>query len=315
VSKRILLRMMMSLALALTTLVLSAQANSDTKLSPAEVVTKHLESIGSAETRARVHGTRIKGACTLMVREGGTGQAQGNVILASQGDMNLIKMVFQSEENPTWVKFDGSKASVSQFRPGRRTSLENFFSAYEVLVKEGLLGGTLSEAWPLLNIQTRNPKLEYAGIKEVGGRRLMALKYSPRKGSEVKITVFFETETFRHVRTEYSQTIYATDQQRIGSGRGLPSPTEQRATNARISAFEEFSDFKEEQGLLLPHTYKFELSIQSDIRPALINWTIDLSEFQFSSPFDPAEVGSVPKWLDYTTPRHLGYDQTEVEVS
>ena len=243
-----------------------------------------------ADTRARVHGTRIKGLCTLSVKEGGSGQAQGEALLASQGGMNLIKLIFESEENPTWFKFDGNKIAVSQIRPGRRTSLENFFAAYEGLIKEGLFGGILSEAWPLFKVKEKNPKLENSGIKEVNGKKLIAIKYSPHKGSEMKIVLFFEPETFRHVRTEYNQTIYATDQQRIGSTSGLPAPREARATNARIVAYEEFSNFKEEQGLNLPHTYVFDLNIQSDIRPAIINWKLELAEFKFDAPFEQAEA-------------------------
>ena len=263
----------------------------DTKLSPVEVINKHLESLGAVDARARVRGTRIKGVAMMTVREGGTGQAKGQVLLASQGDKNLTKISFESTDGPMWFKFDGTKPSVSQFRPGRRTSLENFFASYEIIMKEGLIGGTLSESWPLLKLESKNPKLEFAGTKQIDGRDLIALKYAPRKGSELKIVLFFEAETFRHVRTEYSQTIYASDQQRIPSSRGLPAPSQQRAANARVSAIEEFSDFKEEQGLLLPHKYRFELSIQSDIRPALINWEFDLSEFNFSSPFDQADPG------------------------
>ena len=269
---------------------LGAHAISDTKLAPAEVVTKHLESIGSSEARSRVHGTMIKGNFTIIVREGGTGEAQGQVLLASEGDKNLTRLNFDSEQ-ATWFKFDGSKTSVSQFRPGRRTSLENFFASFELLTKEGLVGGTLSESWPLLNVQAKNPKLEYSGTKEVGGKKLIAIKYSPHKSSDMKITLFFEPETFHHVRTEYSQTLYAADQQRIPGGRGLPAPSETRATPTRITAVEEFDNFKPEQGLNLPHTYKFELSIQSDVRPALINLTFDLSEFKFDSAFDQVSVG------------------------
>lgn len=289
-SSRFVATVVTSLLLVVLGVALCVQAKPDTKLTPAELINKHLESLGSADARARVHGTRIKGTGMLTVREGGTGQAQGQVLLASQDDKNLTRMIFEAES--TWFKFDGVKSSVSQFRPGRRTSLENFFAAYEVIMKEGLIGGTLSEAWPLLKVETRNPKLEYAGTKQIGGRELMALKYTPRKGSDLKIVLFFEPETFRHVRTEYSQTIYTTDQQRIQGGSGrLPTATDQRAQSARVNAFEEFSDFKEEQGLRLPHTYKFELSIQSDIRPALINWEFTLSEFTFSSPFEEAEAG------------------------
>jgi hypothetical protein len=268
----------------------SVPGKPDTKLSPVEVINKHLESIGAVDARAKVRGTRIKGVATMTVREGGTGQAQGQVLLASQGDKNFTKITFESTDSPSWFKFDGSKASVSQFRPGRRTSLENFFASYEIIMKEGLIGGTLSEAWPLLKLESKNPKIEFAGTKHIDGRDLITLKYTPRKGSELKIILFFEPETFRHVRTEYSQTIYASDQQRISSSRGLPAPSQQRASNARINAIEEFSDFKEEQGLLLPHKYRFELAIQSDIRPALINWEFDLSEFNFSFPFEHGEA-------------------------
>lgn len=264
-------------------------AKPDNKLAPAEVVTRHLESIGSAEIRARVHGTQIKGTCVVSVKLGGSGQSEGQTLMASDGSRNLIKLVFDSD-NATWFKFDGSKATVSQFRPGRRTSLEQFFAAYDVLVKEGLIGGTLSESWPLLNLPQKNPKLEYAGLKKVGGKELHALKYTPRKGSDLKITLFFDAETFRHVRTEYEQTIYVTDQQRIAGGGGqLPSISNRRASNARLNALEEFSDFKPESGLTLPHKYKFELSIQSETRPALVDWVFDLADFTFNAPLDPGE--------------------------
>lgn len=269
------------------------QARPDSKLAPAEVVAKHLDSIGPAPDRARVHGTQIKGTCVLTVKMGGSGQSEGQVLMASQGRQNLIKLAFDSESASTWFKFDGNKTVVSQFRPGRRTPLEQFFAAYEVIVKEGLVGGTLSESWPLLALQEKNPKLEYAGLKKIGNKEFHALKYAPRKGSDLKITLFFELETFRHVRTEYEQTIYVTDQQRITGGGGqLPSTSGARATNARINVFEEFSDFKQERGLQLPHTYKFELSIQSEVKPALIDWVFNLVDFNFSVPLDPAEFTS-----------------------
>ena len=53
-----------------------------------------------------------------------------------------------------------------------------------------------------------------------------------------------------------------------------------------INAFEEFSDFKVEGGLNLPHTYKFELSIQSEVRPALVDWTFTLNDFTFNEPLE-----------------------------
>jgi hypothetical protein len=267
------------------------QAKPDNKLTPAEVVAKHLESIGSAEARARVHGVMIKGTCVITIRQGGNGQVGGQAIMASQGSLNLINMTFDSAAYPgDSLKFDGKKFTASQFRPGARTPLAQFFVDYDILFKEGLVGGALSSSWPLLDLQQKNPKLEYAGLKKIGGRQLHALKYTPRKGSDLKITLFFDAETFQHVRTEYEQTIFVTVQQRIqGGGGSAPTTSGARASNARINAYEEFSDFKPEGGLNLPHTYKFELAIQSETRPALVDWVFSLASFRFNEPMEAKE--------------------------
>jgi len=59
--------------------------------------------------------------------------------------------------------------------------------------------------------------------------------------------------------------------------------------HTRIEAYEEFTDFKVEGGLNLPHTYKFHLSIQSEVRPALVDWVFNLTDFAFNVPFDQAQ--------------------------
>ena len=122
-------------------------------------------------------------------------------------------------------------------------------------------------------------------------RQVHAIKYRPRKGSELNITLFFDAETFQHVRTEYEKTVYSTAQQRIasGGGGGLPAATEAQSAPQRLKVYEAFSDFKMEGGLNLPHVYKFELSVQSNIRPLLLSWTINLTEFTFNAPVDPSE--------------------------
>lgn len=279
-----------SLAILAFTVFSTVQAKADTKLTPAELIAKHLESIGSAEARARVRGTQIKGSASVIVRLCGEGQVDGQVLIGSHGKMNLIDMTFDTPAYPhELLRFDGNNLNVSQFRPGSRTCLGQFFLSHPDVFKEGLVGGTLTEAWPLLNVPEKNPKLEYSGLKKIGDKQLHALKYSPRKGSDLKITLFFEPETFRHVRTDYARVVYASEQRKIGSAPGqLPSVSARSAPAARIEAYEVFSDFKEEAGLNLPHTYKFHLSIQSELHPAVIDWTFDLNSFTFNAPLDPS---------------------------
>jgi hypothetical protein len=71
----------------------------------------------------------------------------------------------------------------------------------------------------------------------------------------------------------------------------LPPPQNQQASAARIDAYEEFSDFKSEEGLNLPHTYKFGLTIQSETRPAIVDWIFNLTGFSFKSPVEFKESG------------------------
>jgi hypothetical protein len=263
----------------------------DDKIAPADLVAKHLDSIGSAEARARSRGTLIKGSAEVTVKLCGEGQVDGEVVLGSQGPMNVINLKFNTPAYPfESLVFDGKKFSASQFKPGSRTCLAQFFLSNDAPFKEGLVGGTLSESWPLLNLADKGPKLEYAGLRKIGDRQLHALKYTPRKGSDLKITLYFEPDTFRHVRSEYSRTIYASEQRRIsGGGPDLPPEQRQQASPARIDAYEEFADFKPENGLNLPHTYKFHLSIQSEVRPAVVDWVCNLTTFAFDAPLNPAE--------------------------
>jgi hypothetical protein len=286
-------RLLLLLLIGIIAGVLQARTP-DQKIDPAEVVAKHLDSIGAADARARSRGTRIKGNAEVTVKLCGEGQVDGEVLLGSQGPMNLINLKFNTPAYPfELLVFDGKKFSASQFKPGSRTCLAQFFLTNEAIFKEGLVGGILTESWPLLNLTDKNPKLEYSGLKKIGDRQLHAIKYTPRKGSELKIMLYFEPETFRHVRSEYTRTIYATEQRRIaGGGQGNPDlPPEQRqqASAARIEAYEEFADFKPEAGLNLPHTYKFHLSIQSEVRPAVVDWVFNLTEFAFDAPLNLAE--------------------------
>src|SRR3989442_13647742 len=92
---------LVSIFVLIVTSVCLAQAKSDSKLTPAEMISNHLESIGSSEARARSHGTKIKGTCEFMVKLGGNGQSVGQVLMASRRNQNLINLPFDSGEPST----------------------------------------------------------------------------------------------------------------------------------------------------------------------------------------------------------------------
>src|SRR5262245_46685706 len=78
------------------------------KMSPEEVVAKHLDSIGSAEARASVRSRFIVGSAQATFRGRGSGSSNGRSVLASEGVKNLVGMVFATPDYPSEkVGFDG----------------------------------------------------------------------------------------------------------------------------------------------------------------------------------------------------------------
>ena len=250
----------------------------DKRIKPEEVVSKHLESLGTAETRASIRSRIINGSCRFSYRARSSGFAEGKVVLASEDVKSLLSMAFPTPEYPhERVGFDGKKLTTGYISPGVRTVLGDFLLAYDVAVREGLFGGSLSAAWPLLDVAARNPKLEYSGTKTINGRETYVLRYNPRKASDVSIKLYFDSATFQHARTEYERVISAQ------MGQTPETSSQQVATRHKM--VEEFSDFRKEGGLVLPHVYKLTVSIVGQTS-AEYEWALDLQKFSFNRPID-----------------------------
>jgi hypothetical protein len=273
---------LLCLLLALTLpMTLTAKPDSQ-KMKAEDVVAKHLESIGTAEARAKAKSRIIQGTAFATIRIGGTGQSEGGAVLASQGTQSLISIVYGNKEYPyERMGFDGKVLTVGELRPGQRTTLGTFLMAHEMLFREGLIGGALSTAWPLADMSTKSAKLKYAGTKKVNDRQAHVLEYNAKNDTGLKTRLYFDAETFQHVRTEYEQRII----QQMPSQPGVT-----QAQGEDISrVVEEFSDFKPEEGLTLPHTYKLTFSRESLHRRTLQDWVFTLTKFNFNIPIEDKE--------------------------
>jgi hypothetical protein len=216
----------------------------------------------------------------MEVKAGGRGTSEGQGLIVSDGDKVLLSATFNSPDYPfERIGFDGGRVSARHFRPNVRSPLSNFFLSHEVVFKEGLIGGVLSTAWPLLRLDERKPKLSYAGAGEVAARPAHKLRYAPRKGSDLKITLFFDAETFQHVRTEYERTVPAP------IGATSSDSVSQRETRYRM--VEEFSDFRAEGGLTLPRAYSIVYTIFSTGTPVDVTWKFDLARLSLGQQIDP----------------------------
>lgn len=292
-------RLFLVALVAITAAVFPNHARAQEKLKPEDIVAKHLESIAAAEMRKSVKSRIAAGTVVAVFRAPGTGKYDGRVVLASDGNKNMIGMGFENAgQMQERFAFDGKDVTVGFARPGVRGYLGDFLMTHDDIVKEGLVGGTLSDAWPLLESSDKKPKLEYRGIKKTGGKTLHEVRYTPKGGSDLDISLFFDTETFQHVRTEYSRVISAG----LGTGRtgerGRQIGTGTAASGAvdasgqqrpsRYKLVEEFSDFRKESGLTLPRLYKVALEMDTRGGTMKADWEFTLTDLAFNQKIPPA---------------------------
>ncbi len=265
--------------LALVSASAAGESSSAEKIKAEEVVAKHLESIGSAKARAGVSTRIISGTAQVIIRTTPPGQAVGKAVLASEGVKQLFGMSFPSPIYPReQLGFNGSSFMAAFATPGVRSGLGNFLMLHDAIFKQGLMCGALSSAWPLLDLSAHPAQLEYQGTKKIDDRGLHELKYLLRGQSDLKVTLFFDQETFRHVRTEYERTVSAP--------MGKVEYTNIQERDARYKMIEEFSLFKLESGLMLPHIYTIKVSIDTVNGTYLAEWTIKLTQFEFNQKID-----------------------------
>jgi hypothetical protein len=263
-------------------LIATQQSAFSQKLTADEVVAKHLDSIAPAASRSEFKSLVAQGSVLGTIRIGGSGQSKGGSVIASQGNMSLMGFVFGPQEySNEKIVFDGKKLLVGEFRPGVRTRLGGFLVTHDVMFKEGLFGGALSTTWPLLNLASRGSKVKSAGTKKIDGRQMYVLNYDAASGGNLEIKLFFDAETFQHVRTEYEREIMA--------GTVTRPEDAARQRNTRLKLVEDFSDFRKEGPFTLPHSYKLQLSIDTPGNSLLQDWVMTLSQFLFNKELDKSQ--------------------------
>jgi hypothetical protein len=268
-------------AAALLVVCTSAGLATAQKLKAEDVVAKHLEAIGPDASRASDRSRVAVGAARAVFKgSGSSGAIDGRAVFGSVQNKVLMAMAFTAPNYPgDKFGFDGKKLTIAYQSPGVRTTLGHFLLTNSSIVKEGLMGGTLSSAWPLLNLAERGAKVSYSGTEKIEGRTVHKLNYSPNKGSDVKISLYFDSETFQHIRTQYEMVISS----RIAAG-GVDNQARQRET--RYKMVEKFADYKKEGDLNLPHTYALEFEITKTMGSSSDKWEIKLEQFAFNQEID-----------------------------
>ena len=251
------------------------------KLTPEEVVQRHLGSVGSFEARANLKSRILRGQGFLRILQGGAGGLSGVVTHISEGNKgSLLFDVDSPSYRGEQIIFNGEEVWVTSALPGqRRSGMGEFVNTHNQILREGLLGGTLSTGWALLSLDSKRPKLKYRGVKKVNERRLHRLEYRPkRRGSGLQIDLYFEPETFRHVQTTYRLTIPA----QMGA-----TPEESARQHLTYYLLDEsFDNFQEVDGLTLPARWRIRYSRTG--QPAVLwEWEMLFQSCTHNQPIDP----------------------------
>jgi hypothetical protein len=248
-----------------------------------ELVAHHLDSIGSADARAAVKDRAVQGAASYRILVGGSGKADGKTGFVSEGHkirfMVRLPLVDYKGES---IGYNGDSIGVAFANTNQtRSPFASFVATQDVIIRDGIFGGVLSTAWPLLDLASRKPKLTVEGLKKVDGRQLYQVRYVPAKQTEAVINLYFEPDTFRHVKTVYSTS--------VGNNVGATITESSKLLPERSTLEERFSDFKTEDGITLPTHWNIQFTRE------LPNGSTAVTEFDLKEDQIKNNVGLDPR--------------------
>lgn len=233
---------------------------------PEDLIARHLQSIGTPEAR-KAKSRVIEGTANYRILVGGSGQLSGKAAMVSESrKMNLLLKLMTADYRGEQIVFDGDRVKVvGTYADKSRSEFGEFILANDSPIREGLLGGALSTAWALEDVDGRKPKLHLEGTKQIDGRSLEALRYQPKKGTDLQITLYFDPATAQHVKTIYTATQQPIAHQTIAMDPNTARMESAEARSARSQQTryrieEDFGDFQTVDGLTLPSNYQLRFT-------------------------------------------------------
>lgn len=268
------------------------------KVTPEQVAAAHLKSLGSPEALAALKTLAFVGTTSVNFIQGMSGNMSGTSMCVSEGNKLAIALKYSDINYPgEYFAYDGKDVSVKNFSPGQKSPLAEFLHKNNGIMKEGLLGGIFSAGWPLLNLKEKQVTLAYKETT-IDGRRLHEIEYRPKQSlRDVKIKLYFDMETYRHVRTEYRVRVrddMSTGMSGTANRNGLTRTAGESGFDALRAGLpdsiyvllEKFDDFKKVGAMTLPHSYTMEYSAEGQGQTFIANWTMKAVQWAFNRTYD-----------------------------
>jgi hypothetical protein len=221
------------------------------KMTPEELVKLHVQGM-TAGVEARPDQAReVKGVVSAITPARAAGLLPGTFTLSSGTTGSRLIMRFDTDryEGEAFTH-EGGTVDIANADPrnGSRSAIGNFLARNLVIVSEGLLGGTLNTRWPLLDVAGRRARLNYDGLKTLGGRELHRLRYRAKDNQGgLEVELYFDPATYRHVASVYSSS------QAQALGATIESSSQQADQHYRIE--ERFGKFELIGYITLPRSW------------------------------------------------------------
>lgn len=249
-------------------------------LKPEEIIAKHLDAIGKKATRDSLKTMLIGGrgsfeAKNPVVRGG------GQAMVVSNPDNLYFMMTFKSNDYPfEKVGYFTDKVSIPFVNSGKRSLLGSFLAEHSKVLSDGLFGGVMSMKWPLMGSGNSKLRLRSLGTKKIDDKKVYAVDFLPSGSgsSDFNIKLYFDAETFRHVRSEYRREF-------------LPGAatfgTSNQIAGSTLSLTENFSDFRTVEGLTLPYAYSVRFNSNTNAAMYENTWGITVVQYIFNQNLTP----------------------------
>jgi hypothetical protein len=257
------------LCLALAVFQTQDSFGKDDELKPEDLVSKHIQSLGSPEVLAQITTRNISGTSNFKFISGATGQMVGKGQWVSEkGKIGIVLRYGGTEYPGEHFAYDGKDVMVDDIKLGQKSPLGDFLYSHAGVFKSELLGGTLNVGWPLLNKES-GAKIK-AKKKTIDGRELYELEYLPKQSlAEVKVKVYLDPANFRHVMTEFRVRQLLRD------------------TMTTYVLTEKFDDFRQVDGVTLPYKYSLSFMFEGGSGSLQTLYTFDVEKAGHNGKIDP----------------------------
>ena len=251
-------------------LMITATAAAQEKLSGDQIIEKHLAAVGG---RAAIAKFTSRVAVGTIKRES---EPAGKMAIMSEP--NRLSIFYGFRDFDLQMIFDGNKAF---FRPTLRRDLSPLADKYQEMLASGLMLNSISLYSLIAHAEPGQLKFESKGTKKVAGKPAYVVQLKAKSGTQMKL--YFDSETFMWVRTDYGSAAVARQM-----GGFTNDVVNQGGTETTFDFYIETSDFRDVDGVKLPFKFVQALSAPfASNQKAMGTVTGEITQYKHNEVIDP----------------------------